>query len=191
MNTPNQLTEPPFVVVGGIVIDETGPVVLRRIERFLPNHEKVQIHLCHVLSATATEDRDAERAIEERLEEITNWVRAYVLETIAERMTMHVAIGAVDDVLLRLSDQVGASAIVVGVSAESSASRLTIGSTGRRLIEYAECPVLFATPEASAEAASGAVPPRRIGDGRYHYRRTIPMTTSRGTVGAGGAPFRP
>ncbi|MEM6788163.1 MAG: universal stress protein [Myxococcota bacterium] len=191
MNQRDTSSETPFVLVGGILIDETGPVVLRRIERAAFNHPSFAVHLCHVLAATPSDETGAEKAIEKQLEQVKNWARAYVSEALAAHATMHVAVGAVDDALLRLADDVEASAIVVGVHLDPVSERLTVGPNGRRLVERAACPVVFATPEATQEKTSGATPGRVPGAGRYHYRRTFSLAANQSTVGVGGSPLRP
>lgn len=86
-------------------------------------------------------------------------VAAEAADRLAERgveVGVRGAIGENGRAILRVSDEVGADAIVVGGRQRSPSGKALFGSTAQRVLLRADCPVTFVKARPDAEAEAGA-----------------------------------
>jgi nucleotide-binding universal stress UspA family protein len=138
--------ERPFAVVVGLDLTdtETSGYALDRAARITARIPYSELHAVHVASSETSH---------EKAREAVGLLRLYVSEKAAclrelgqQCVGVHVRLGDAAHEIARLASELGADMIIVGAHGAPRLRNLFIGSTGERLMETAQCPVLVAGP---------------------------------------------
>ncbi|HEU4532746.1 MAG TPA: universal stress protein [Polyangiaceae bacterium] len=190
----NSSPRPPYVVVAGVELDETGDAALREALALARREPHASLHLVHVVTdvdeALRSEAAAGERA--SLLEDRMFALRAFVLKRWrshpapgADRITMHIGLGERESELVQFAADYEADLIVVGTHGRGRLAKLLSPSVAEALVRSAPCPVLVARPRdyeglAKSPAVEPAPPPaepgaRRPRPHRYRYSESLPF----------------
>ncbi|HEU4407086.1 MAG TPA: universal stress protein [Polyangiaceae bacterium] len=185
---------PPFVVVVGVELDETGETALDEAFTFARREPRAQLHLVHVVTdvddALRSEARADDRAtlLEQRMAALRDvvlrrWRAAPGGD--AERVSLHIGLGDREREIVQFAADLGADLILVGTHGRSRLAKVFTPSIAEALTRSAPCPVLVARPkdydgmatspeiEPPGPASSAGDRPRLRARG-YRYSTSLP-----------------
>lgn len=164
MNAPSS-TENPFTIVVGVDYSEFGDRALEYAVQAGRSHERVRLHVIHVLDpapiapnvAVAIEPdsvRDFEQ-LREHIESVLTRHRDVSPDTRApfERLSTHVGVGDAAEAIAQLAEDVVADLVVIGTHGRRGMKRVFLGSVAEGTVRLAPCPVLVVRPRGAARAA--------------------------------------
>jgi nucleotide-binding universal stress UspA family protein len=141
-----------YAVVVGIDFDVTGDAAMSEALRLADARDDIEIHAVYVLSHNLDSLRAdilAKRTTE--LDDIPGRLRKHIEsrfgdlpEKSAQRLALHVRLGAPAEAIHQLAVDVDAELIIVGTHGRTGLRKLALGSVAQKLLETAHCPVLVA-----------------------------------------------
>lgn len=174
---------PPYVVVAGIELDETGNHTLTEVFELARRESLASVHLVSVVTDVGLALRSEAGADEHAslLEARMFSLRAFVLKrwrayppNAAHRIMMHVGLGNCERELVQFAIDYEADLLVVGTHDRGRLAALLSPSLADALAHGAPCPVLVARPrgyEGLAKSPSIEPPPLSPPAPREHHRR--------------------
>ncbi|MCU0686801.1 MAG: universal stress protein [Polyangiaceae bacterium] len=175
---------PPYVVVAGVELDETGNHTLTEVFELAGREPFAAVHLVSVVTDVGLALRSEAGADEHAslLEERMFSLRAFVLKrwrsyppNAAHRVMMHVGLGDCERELVQFAIDYEADLLVVGTHDRGRLAALLSPSLAGALAHGAPCPVLVARPrsyEGLSKSPSIEPPPLSPPAPHEHHRRS-------------------